>query len=371
MSSAEDRTVSLLAVDLYVRQVLLIPTVTAEEQALLVVRIERGKVEQRKDCPDAAVLADAQAACDRFLEGIQRLVIFIARGWAPSFRGMELLDLVQEANCTLLEMLERRDLLAIDNVGSAVVAAVRYSFHRLLRDRDGLVRVPSRVIEQAHVLRKVRARLVEALGRVPTSEEVAQELGVSVEQVCRLEADARRERVARRVESLDVLVDEDGEPFWENTFVSLFQQSVKAERERQEAVEHLVQKAVESSLTPWQREVVRRRYGLGQERQRARHIGERYGVSVEAVAGAERMARQKLAAKLSVPYARLCGKPTEVEWYSAAQAAVLLGLSLYEFTWLVRKGKISRLPGGNRNHMARYARTDVERLAAERAERSA
>jgi len=371
MSSAEDRTVSLLAVHQYVRQVSCIPILTAEEQTQLVVRIERGKMERHKACPDMEVLADAQAASDRFLEGVQRLVLFIARGWAPSFRGMELLDLVQEANCALLELLERRDLLAMDNVGSAVTAEVRYCFHHLLRDRDGLVRVPSRVIEQAHLLRKVRRQLVEALGRMPTSEELAQAMGVSVEQVRRLEADARREWVARGVESLDVLVDEDGEPYWENQFVSLFQQEVESERERQEAVKHLVQEAVESSLTPWQREVVRRRYGLGQERQGMRLIGERCSVSQESVAGAQRIARQKLAASLAVPYARLCGKPFEVEWYSARQAAALLGLSLYEFTWLVRKGKISRLPGSNKNHIARYARADVERLVAERAERSA
>jgi len=371
MSSVEDRTVSLLAVHQYVRQVSLLPALTAEEQAQLVVRIERGKTERRKACPDEEVLADAQAARDRFLESVQRLVLFIARGWAPSFRGMELLDLVQEANCALLEMLERRDLLAMDNVGSAVVAAVRYCFHHLLRDRDGLVRVPSRVIEQAHALRKARRRLVDALERVPTSEELAQAMDVSVEQVRRLEADARREWVARGVESLDVLVDDDEEPFWENHFVQLFQQEVEAEGERHEAVAHLVQEALESGLTPWQREVVRRRFGLEQERQGARLIGERYGVSVEGVASAERVARQKLAAELSVPYARLCGQPAEAEWYSAGQAATLLGLSLYEFTWLVRKGKISRLPGSNRNHMARYACADVERLVAEHAERSA
>ena len=167
------------------------------------------------------------------------------------------------------------------------------------------------------------------------------------------------------------MVDEDGEPYWENQFVSLFQQEVASERERQEAIEHLVQKAIESSLTLWQREVMRCRFGLGQERQGARLIGERHGLSVEGVASAERVARQKLAASLAMPYARLCGRPAEAEWYSAGQAAAILGLSLYEFTWLVRKGKISRLPEGNRNHMARYARADVERLAAERAELSA
>ena len=158
MVSVEDRTVSLSAVSQYVRQVQSIPALTAEEQAKLVVLIERGKAERRRACPDEAVLADAQAARDRFLEGMQRLVLFIARGWAPSFRGMELLDLVQEANCTVLELLERRDLLAMDHVRTVVVVAVRYCFHHLLRDRDGLVRVPSRVIEQAHALRKVRRR---------------------------------------------------------------------------------------------------------------------------------------------------------------------------------------------------------------------
>jgi hypothetical protein len=94
MSSAEDRKVSLLAIDQYVRQVSWIPVLTAEEQAQLVVRIERGKTERRKECPDAVVLADAMVARDRFLEGMQRrcatasiICCVIGMGWYACRRG--------------------------------------------------------------------------------------------------------------------------------------------------------------------------------------------------------------------------------------------------------------------------------------------
>src|SRR5205085_9627731 len=90
-SSEEEREVSLLAIDQYMRHVRWTADLTLQEEEELVERIARGKAEQQKGCPDQVVVAEARGACDRLVEGYQRLVIYIARQYTYRFRCMELL----------------------------------------------------------------------------------------------------------------------------------------------------------------------------------------------------------------------------------------------------------------------------------------
>src|SRR5437868_9538440 len=82
-SSEEEREVSLMAIDQYMRQVRWTPDLTLQEEQELVERIARGKAEQQKACPDQAVLSEARQARDRLVDGSQRLVI-TSRGSTPT-----------------------------------------------------------------------------------------------------------------------------------------------------------------------------------------------------------------------------------------------------------------------------------------------
>src|SRR5437868_10600874 len=108
-SSEEEREVSLLAIDQYMRQVRWTPDLTLQEEEELVERIARGKAEQQKACPNQVVMAEARQARDRLVEGYQRLVVYIARQYTYRFGSMELLDLVQEGNLGLLHAIDYHD----------------------------------------------------------------------------------------------------------------------------------------------------------------------------------------------------------------------------------------------------------------------
>ncbi len=363
--SDEERGVSLLALDQYRRQVDWTPLLTEEEKQQLAVRIERGKAEQRKVCPDVAVVADGKAARGRLVEGMQRLVFFLARKWMRSFRGRELLDLVQEGNVALLELLESQDVVAMlcgpHKFSGLVATTMCHHLLHLLRDRESLLHVSGRLTENLQQMRRVRARLSLDLGRKPSSLELAEALGVTVEQVCEWEMDV----VRLKVSSMQALVEsgEDEEEPVEINFVSLFQQEVEMDRQRLEALEAMVQETIQTKLLGRQREVIVRWFGLDGQSESLAAIAATLGITYQSVSAAGHMAQQKLAAYLAVPYGLLCGQQIEREEYTAEQAAEVLGLTRNEFLGLVRRGELRRLPF-EWYRVTRYGRADVERLTA-------
>src|SRR5215472_7175053 len=102
MSKNDDRDVSLMALDQYMRAVRWTEPLAEEEEATLLRRVERGKQERLAPCPNQWVLSLARHARDRLVEGYQPLVIAVAKRCLWRFESMELLDLVQEGNIGLL-----------------------------------------------------------------------------------------------------------------------------------------------------------------------------------------------------------------------------------------------------------------------------
>src|SRR5437667_1145021 len=105
----DDQHISLLALDQYMRWVKWTPELTLEEEGQLLERVERGKQEQLKLCPDRQVLEEAKQARDRLVAGFQPLVIHIASTYRYRVRSMELMDLNQEGNVGLLQAIDVND----------------------------------------------------------------------------------------------------------------------------------------------------------------------------------------------------------------------------------------------------------------------
>ena len=148
----QERDVSLLASDQYMRYVKWTPELTREEEAHLVQQVARGKAERVKASPDAQVLLEAQHARDRLVDGFQSFIIFVAKHYLRRSRSMELPDLTQEGTIGLLHAIERYDATRgyplVTFAGWWVRAAIRAA----LADGDGMVRVPEKL---GRLLRKL------------------------------------------------------------------------------------------------------------------------------------------------------------------------------------------------------------------------
>jgi RNA polymerase sigma-B factor len=159
------------------------------------VRLARTLDEQRlfaryRRCDDRAA---REALVDRFLPLATQLARRYHRGSEP------LDDLVQVASVGLLKAIDRFDPARGIAFSSFAVPTIAGELKRYYRDKGWAVRVPRDLQELALRVDRATDRLTHQLGRRPTASEIADDLGVAVEQVL----EAHEAAAAYRADSLD------------------------------------------------------------------------------------------------------------------------------------------------------------------------
>lgn len=146
---------------------------------------------------------DDQAARDALVERFLPLATRLARRYHGGGEPLE--DLVQVASMGLLKAIDRFDPARGTAFSSFAVPTIAGELKRYFRDKRWSVRVPRDLQELAMRVDRATNRLVQELGRAPTAAEIAQDVGVSIEQVL----EAREAAAAYRAESLDRSFDDD------------------------------------------------------------------------------------------------------------------------------------------------------------------
>ena len=146
---------------------------------------------------------DDQAARDALVERFLPLATRLARRYHGGGEPLE--DLVQVASMGLLKAIDRFDPARGTAFSSFAVPTIAGELKRYFRDKRWSVRVPRDLQELAVRVDRATNRLVHELGRAPTTAEIAQDVGVSIEQVL----EAREAAAAYRAESLDRSFDDD------------------------------------------------------------------------------------------------------------------------------------------------------------------
>ncbi len=155
---------------------------------------ERQRLEQQANAGD-----EARA---RLINCNLRLVVSIARRYQG--HGLSLLDLIQEGSLGLMRAVDKFDPRRGFKFSTYATYWIRQSVGRAIADQSRTVRLPVHLGERLARLSRVRQQLAQRLDREPTPEEVAQELGLSLDQV------ARAEQAALTPASLDEPHTEDG-----------------------------------------------------------------------------------------------------------------------------------------------------------------
>lgn len=134
-------------------------------------------------------------------------------------RGVEPEDLFQIGSIGLMKAIDHFDLSYDVKFSTYAVPLITGEIKRFLRD-DGIVKISRSIKEQSLKVSLVRQRLQGKLGREPTMEELAEESGLSVEEiVLATEADCRVESIyasvyqndGSEIALVDVLGKEDEE----------------------------------------------------------------------------------------------------------------------------------------------------------------
>ncbi len=170
----------------YFHEIGKIPLLTAEEEVELSLRIQAGCGEAR----------------NRMIAANLRLVVRIA-GEFGNF-GLPMADLISEGNLGLIKAVEKFRPFKGSKFSSYASWWIRQAIHRALGDQTYTIRLSPVAVNKLARLRRVSHVMADALGREPTDDELAEELGLESSAVQHLK------NVGARPASMDAVVSEDG-----------------------------------------------------------------------------------------------------------------------------------------------------------------
>jgi RNA polymerase primary sigma factor len=254
----------------YLREINETPLLSAEQEKELAYRIVNGDIEAR----------------DRMVRANLRLVVNIARGY--SGKGLALQDLIEEGNLGLLRAVEGFDPGMNTRFSTYASYWIKQSIKRALVNTAKTIRIPAYMVELLAKWRRATNQLTDKLGRAPTHEEIAKDLGLPKKKLSIIKKAIRVYNSAPQTDqpdgswSIDEML-EDGRS-----------KSPDLEMVESDDLSHVLQ--LLDKMDKREATVLRMRFGLDAEEPKTlKEIGESLGLTRERVRQIESEALQKLS----------------------------------------------------------------------------
>ena len=295
-------------VRMYLKEIGKVPLLSAEEEIEFAMKMEEGNVAAEKIQLLKSGLEDAESeeekevirseiknlqkeselgleAKKRLAEANLRLVVSIAKRYVG--RGMLFLDLIQEGNLGLIKAVEKFDYRKGYKFSTYATWWIRQAITRAIADQARTIRIPVHMVETINKLIRVSRQLLQELGREPSPEEIAEEMGMPVERVREIL------KISQEPVSLETPIGEE-----EDSHLGDFIKDDNVPVPADAAAFTLLKEQLEevlSTLTEREQKVLTLRFGLEDGRARTlEEVGQEFCVTRERIRQIEAKALRKL-----------------------------------------------------------------------------
>lgn len=303
---AGDTSVALLTGDpvrMYLKEIGKVSLLTAAEEIDLAMKIEAGvaateelekaeeegiELERRERRRLTRVEQVGLDAKQQLIEANLRLAVSIAKRYVG--RGMLFLDLIQEGNLGLIRAVEKFDYTKGFKFSTYATWWIRQAITRAIADQARTIRIPVHMVETINKLVRIQRQLLQTLGREPTPEEIAEEMGLTPERVREIQ------KISQEPVSLETPIGEE-EDSQLGDFIEDDAAVVPPDAASFSMLQEQLAKTLEG-LAERERKVISLRFGLEDGHPRTlEEVGREFGVTRERI----RQIESKTLAKLRHP----------------------------------------------------------------------
>ena len=302
-----DNSVAMLTGDpvrMYLKEIGKVSLLTAAEEVDLAMKIEAGveamaqldaseeeggvPLERRERRRLSRIEQVGLDAKQQLIEANLRLVVSIAKRYVG--RGMLFLDLIQEGNLGLIRAVEKFDYTKGFKFSTYATWWIRQAITRAIADQARTIRIPVHMVETINKLVRIQRQLLQSLGREPTPEEIAEEMGLTRERVREIQ------KISQEPVSLETPIGEE-EDSQLGDFIEDDAAVVPPDAASFSMLQEQLAKTLEG-LAERERKVITLRFGLEDGHPRTlEEVGREFGVTRERI----RQIESKTLAKLRHP----------------------------------------------------------------------
>ena len=261
-------------VRIYLKEIGKIPLIDGDSEVELAKRIAEGDEEAK----------------NQLVEANLRLAVNIAKRYIG--KGLPFLDLIQEGNIGLLKAVEKFDHTMGYKFSTYATCWIKQSINRAIADQGRTIRIPVHMVETYNKVTRYSRQMLQELGREPTTEELAERLGMEPWRVVNIQ------RVTQTPISLESPIGEE-----EDSHLGDFIPDSEMPSPEDEAYKSLLKEELSNALhtlSAREEHVLKLRYGLlDGKTYTLEEIGQQLKITRERIRQIEKKALRKLFVKYS------------------------------------------------------------------------